>query len=118
MAIEQTWVTGGSGHSRQTIVRDQTRKSALEGLVPGSFFGRVLRLPSVGDRCLRCSMNVRSVSDISVLVIRPVVPGECERRSTSCQVDDPAGVVESVKETLPLIDEETELLTFGGGPRC
>ena len=116
MAIEQTRVIGLGAYSRQTKVLDQTRKGALEGLVAHGFLGRMLGLSSVGDRGLRCSMNVRLVPDITVLVVRPVVPGECEPPSTPCEVDDPAGVVESVVETLPLVDEKAELLIIVGFP--
>ena len=94
MAIEQTRVIGFGAYSRQTKVLDQTRKGALESLVARGFLGRMLGLLPIGDSCLRCPMNVRLVSDISVLVIRPVVPGECEPNSTRCEIDDPTGVAE------------------------
>ena len=81
MAIEQTRVIGVGAYSRQTKVLDQTRKGAIEGLVARGFFGCVLGLPSVGDRGLRGSMDMWLVPDISVLVVRPVVPGRVVSRA-------------------------------------
>ena len=96
-------------YTREAKVFDQTRKGTLARLVPRGFFGRVLWPPADSDGGLRGAMNVRLVTDGSMLVAWPIVPGEREPWPTRWQVDDATRVTGRIAKVLTLVDQEAVL---------
>ena len=118
MDIEQIRVIGCGAYSRKPKVFDQTCESTLQCLASRCFLGLMFRPYSSNDSGLCSPMNVRFVPDVTVLVVRPVLPGLCEVWPAWREIHDPARITWIVAKALSLIDQEAELPIVFSGSGC
>ena len=101
----------GRGKSDDVAIVNQTGQCPLQGLVATRFFRFAFWLQPSRDRSFRRPVDMYPIVYVAVFVPRAVVAGQCESRAVQGDVDDPAGEVRLIQQTLALIDLESRFLS-------